>query len=129
MTTDPSDKLFEFAVCYARTECSGSLISEHKLRSACGRPFQTFDGSLLHPTVVSQAAGLLEGIVLAHAFDDGNKRTGWMTLIYFLACHRQTLRDISDAEGEEVVVSVVTHNLPLADFAGWIAQHLVPLTE
>ena len=76
MTTDPSDKLFEFAVCYARTECSGSLISEHKLRSACGRPFQTFDGSLLHPTVVSQAAALLEGIVLAHAFDDGNKRTG-----------------------------------------------------
>jgi len=71
----------------------------------------------------------LRGIVLAHAFDDGNKRTGWMTLIYFLACHRQTLRGISDAEGEEVVVSLVTHNLLLADCAGWIAQHLVPLTE
>lgn len=99
---------------------------------ASERVWQTlsnFDGSLLHPTVVSQAAALLEGIVLAHAFDDGNKRTGWMTLIYFLACHRQTLQGISDAEGEEVVVSVVTHNLPLADFASWIAQHLVPLTE
>ena len=129
MTVSPGEVLYEFAIDYARTHCSGSIISDKKLRGACYRPFHTFDGRPLRQTLASQAAALLQGIASVHAFDDGNKRTGWMTLIYFLACHRQTLRGISDAEGEEVVVSVVTHNLPLADFAGWIAQHLVPLTE
>ena len=129
MTVSLSEALYEFAIDYARTHCSGSLISDKKLRGACYRPFHTFDGRLLRQTLVSQAAALLQGIASVHAFDDGNKRTAWMTTVFFLASHGQTLGGFSDDEGEEIVVSLVTHDLPFEDAERWIAQHLAPITE
>ena len=47
------------------------------LDSALNRPFQTFDGELLYPTLMDQAAAIVESIVKNHPFHDGNKRTGY----------------------------------------------------
>ncbi|MEP1096365.1 MAG: type II toxin-antitoxin system death-on-curing family toxin, partial [Cyclobacteriaceae bacterium] len=48
------------------------------LLSALNRPFQTFDGNELYPTVIDKAAAILESIIKNHPFIDGNKRTGYV---------------------------------------------------
>jgi peptidoglycan hydrolase-like amidase len=49
------------------------------------QPYQSFSGSELYPTVEQKAARLCYGLVMNHAFIDGNKRIGTMAMLVFLA--------------------------------------------
>jgi len=55
------------------------------LKSACAMPFATFDGNYLHADIYEMAAAYLFYIVRDHPFIDGNKRTGAVAAIVFLA--------------------------------------------
>lgn len=57
------------------------------LDSAVNRPFQTFDGGYLHPTLQEQAAALFHSLVCNHCFMNGNKRTAVMSLDLFMAAN------------------------------------------
>lgn len=46
--------------------------------------FQTFGGEDPHPTPFEKAAMILRGITQGHPFNDGNKRTGFLTAAYYL---------------------------------------------
>lgn len=46
--------------------------------------FQTFGGIDPHPGPFDKAAMLLRGITQGHPFNDGNKRTGFLTATYYL---------------------------------------------
>lgn len=46
------------------------------LDSAIARPFQSFGGEDLYPSVFEKAAAIGESIIMNHPFIDGNKRTG-----------------------------------------------------
>lgn len=127
MSEDVADRLYEYAVRYAAVACGGSLISEQNLRGACGRPFQTFDGTYLHDGMAARAAALFHGIVTAHAFDDGNKRTGWMVTIYYLGSHGWFISGISEDEGEDFVIGMIAHRYELPDVREWIASHIRPI--
>ena len=61
-------------------------IRDHSLLdSALNRPFQTFDGELLYPSIIDQSAAIIESIVKNHPFNDGNKRTGYtLTRLHLL---------------------------------------------
>lgn len=48
------------------------------LESALGRPYVTFDGKELYPTVIDKAAAILESLLINHPFIDGNKRIGYV---------------------------------------------------
>lgn len=50
------------------------------LESAIARPFQTFGGDDLYPTVFEKAAALGESLIINHPFVDGNKRTGFLAM-------------------------------------------------
>lgn len=63
------------------------LNSWNLLDSAVNRPFQTFDEKELYPDLFEKAAVLLESIVKNHPFIDGNKRTGYVSVIEFLEEH------------------------------------------
>lgn len=54
------------------------------LSSALARPFQTFDGKELYPSVLQKAAALLERILINHPFVDGNKRIGYVLMRLYL---------------------------------------------
>ena len=54
------------------------------LESALNRPFATFDGIDLYPTLIEKAAALAESIIKNHPFHDGNKRIGYVILIAIL---------------------------------------------
>ena len=55
-----------------------------QLLSAIARPFQTFDGKELYPTIFEKAAALGESLIINHPFIDGNKRTTLLTMISLL---------------------------------------------
>jgi death on curing protein len=60
------------------------LLDANKLDSALHRPHAEAFGEEFYPTIWEKAAALLEGIVAAHAFLDGNKRLGLVCLAMFL---------------------------------------------
>ena len=45
-----------------------------------GRPFQSFGGEDLYPSVFEKAAAIGESIIMNHPFIDGNKRTGYVLM-------------------------------------------------
>ena len=54
------------------------------LESALARPFQTFGGEDLYPTLFEKAAAITESIIINHPFIDGNKRTGLLAMLVIL---------------------------------------------
>ena len=67
-----------------QTGGSYGVRDEAGLLSALGRPFQTFGGEDLYPTVFGKAGALLHSICINHPFIDGNKRTALMAASYLL---------------------------------------------
>ena len=63
---------------------SHGIRDKAALESAISRPFQTFDGNDLYPSVFEKAASLIESILVNHPFIDGNKRTGYTVLRLYL---------------------------------------------
>ncbi len=61
------------------------------LESALGAPKQTFDGELLYPTLVKQAAILFYSLIKNHPFRNGNKRVAVMALLVFLSLNGKWL--------------------------------------
>lgn len=125
--SDIGTDLHGFAVRYNRHACGAdhTLLSQEKLASACGRAFQTFDGAPLAPRVTQRAAMILDAINQAHAFQDGNKRTAWMCMIYFLDRSGFTIEDVPEEEAERLVLDVVTHQIGLVAIEAWIAARLL----
>ncbi|ORW08541.1 MULTISPECIES: type II toxin-antitoxin system death-on-curing family toxin [Mycolicibacter] len=96
------------------------------LESALARPFHTFDGAPLHPTVAGQAGALLEGIVAAHGFSDGNKRTAWIATKTYLRLQGFRPLKVRDVVAADFVEGVAMHQYRGAEVAVWIAENLFP---
>ena len=60
------------------------LIAPDRLESAVLRPSAEAFGEEFFPTLAEKAAVLLQGIVIAHPFLDGNKRAGIGAMLLFL---------------------------------------------
>lgn len=78
---------------------------------------------MLYPTVVEQAATLLEHVVRNHPFVDGNKRTGWRACETFLAAKSLTLR-VETLEAVEFVESVAAGHLSHGEIVNWVGNHI-----
>lgn len=63
---------------------SHGLRDEGLMESAISRPYQTFGGDDLYPTVFEKAAAIAESIIINHPFVDGNKRTGFLAMLAIL---------------------------------------------
>lgn len=63
---------------------SGPVRAEGLVEQIVGAAFQTFGGEDPRPDPFEKAAMLLRGITQGHPFHDGNKRTGFLTVAYFL---------------------------------------------
>jgi death-on-curing protein len=62
---------------------SDGLRDSGLLESAIARPFQSFGGEDLYPSIFEKAAALGESLIINHPFIDGNKRTGTVAMIAF----------------------------------------------
>jgi death on curing protein len=63
---------------------SSGLRDKGSLESAIARPFQTFGGEDLYPSIFEKAAALGESLIVNHPFVDGNKRTGFLAMVALL---------------------------------------------
>ncbi|MBI5288226.1 MAG: type II toxin-antitoxin system death-on-curing family toxin, partial [Chloroflexi bacterium] len=61
------------------------LLSFAKLESALLGPSAEAFGKEFYPELAEKAAALLQGVVIAHPFLDGNKRAGLAAMLLFLA--------------------------------------------
>jgi death-on-curing protein len=97
------------------------LLESAALRSRMAAHYEGAD-------LAGQAATLIAGIALAHAFVDGNKRTALLAGVVFLALNGQTL-SAPPLELARQIEALVAHSEPLLDgvatLADWIRAHSV----
>ena len=62
------------------------------LDSSVHQPAATFRGAYLYGDVFAMAAALGHGLLTSHPFRDGNKRTGGMAMLTFLAINGVTAK-------------------------------------
>ena len=101
----------------------GGLRDRALLETACARPMNLFAyGS---PALEHLAAAYAFGLVKAHAFVDGNKRTAFVTSLAFLRLNGQGFRpDVK--EGLRMVEGLASGAVGETDFARWIGCGMAP---
>lgn len=114
----------EQALLIHRAEGAGYLMDHGKLDGAVAAPFATFDGGDLYPALLDQAAKLVQAIVTAHAFTDGNKRLAWDLCVTFLELNGQVLIEIPDAEVDKAVRDLEARRMTREVFALWLSDRI-----
>lgn len=92
------------------------------LESALARPFQQFDGNDLYPTILLKSAALVQSILINHPFVDGNKRTGYTLLRYFLLSNHFDI-EASQEEKYEFIIAIASGNMDFDTIAAWLDTH------
>jgi len=96
------------------------------LESAIARPFQTFGGEDLYPTVFGKAAALGESLIINHPFIDGNKRTGFLAIITFLLeCNLSVNANKEDAYNFTIQIS--TGEIKFDEIVLWLKNNAEPV--
>lgn len=94
------------------------------LESAIARPFQTFDGSDLYPTIFEKAAALGESLIVNHPFVDGNKRTGVLAMISLIISGGYDFT----AQPENLynfVINISTGSISFAEIVEWLKDNTI----
>lgn len=105
-------------------EFGGSLGTRdaHALSAAIARPYQTFDGKELYPSLLEKAAVLIESMLSNHPFVDGNKRTGYVLMRLFLI---ENGIDIIAGQDEKYnfVINIASGKSNFDDILSWLLIH------
>lgn len=94
------------------------------LLSAIGRPFQTFDGNDLYEDVFQKSAALGESIIVNHPFLDGNKRTGYVLMEYYLRINNFKII-ASDDDLYSFIISISIGQLKFDDIVIWLKNNTI----
>jgi death-on-curing protein len=98
---------------------SSGIRDRQLLESALSRPFQTFDGIDLYPTVYGKAAALVESVLINHPFVDGNKRTGYGLLRIYLAINSYEIT-ASIENRYDFVIAVAAGEWKFEQILSWV---------
>lgn len=89
------------------------------LESSIARPFQTFDGNDLYPTIIEKAAALAESLIINHPFIDENKRTG-MAAMYSFLLNSQIKLTATSNDLYQFIISISTGKINFDDIVLWL---------
>ncbi|MDB5155670.1 MAG: hypothetical protein JWR50_377 [Mucilaginibacter sp.] len=103
---------------------SNGIRDRALLEAAINRPFATFDGQDLYPTVEEKAAAVFESIIINHPFIDGNKRTAYALLEYLLINKGGIKLDASFEEKYEMVIKASTGEIRFDEIKLWILSKI-----
>jgi death on curing protein len=98
---------------------SYGIRDEGLLDSAIARPFQTFDGLDLYTSTIEKAAAIAESIIINHPFIDGNKRTGFLTMLALLKIGGMNLI-ASEENVYQFVISISTGEIKFDQILEWL---------
>lgn len=102
---------------------SAGIRDLNLLESALARPFQTYDGVELYPTVLHKAASLIESLLSNHPFVDGNKRTGYVLTRLYLIKHGLEIH-ASEEEKYDFVISIASGKSKFEEILEWLKTHI-----
>ena len=92
------------------------------LQSALARPFQTFGGEDLYPTIFEKAAALGESLIVNHPFIDGNKRTGMLCMTALLMVNNYTFI-ASSHDFYNFVINISTGSISFEEIVEWLKNN------
>lgn len=92
------------------------------LESALARPFQTFVGEDLYPTIEEKAAAIGESIIMNHPFIDGNKRTGYLLMEAVLRYGNKKI-PVTDEILYQFVISISTGEIKFDEIVNWLKNN------
>ena len=95
------------------------------LESALARPFQTFGGEDLYPSIFEKAAAIGESLIMNHPFIDGNKRTGYLLMEALLRYGGHKIV-ASDDELYQFVINISTGSISFEDIVEWLKNNTTP---
>jgi len=97
------------------------LRDEKLLDSAINYPQVTFDKEYLHADIYHMAASYMYAIIKNHPFIDGNKRTGLMVAILFLA-YNDIFITAQDSELYDLTMAAAQSHIIETDLAIFFKQ-------
>lgn len=99
-----------------------NVLDRGKLEGALAAPLRSFDGKLLVPSALGQAAMLIERLANAHAFIDANKRTAWICGVTYLDMKGFIVTRAPDSDVVDLMVDVANNQLEWEGIAVWLAH-------
>lgn len=100
----------------------GGIRDMALLQSAVAMPQASFGGKYLHTDLFEMAAAYLFHIVRNHPFVDGNKRTGTVAALVFLALNGKEVR-VTNAALVQTVLSVARGETGKSEIAQFLRKH------
>lgn len=122
----PAFTLQDCLIILDQSPIQGRLVRRTVLESAIAAPFQTFGGQDLYPSLIQKAARLGFGIAEAQAFDDGNKRMAFYSMMVFLKRNGLELVASQEATAEQFV-RLATKATDFDAFTIWVGTHCRPM--
>jgi len=92
------------------------------IHSAVERPKASFGEKMLYSNIWSQAAALIQSLIKNHAFNDGNKRTGFFSTLRFLNINNYNIK-ATKQEIIEFTIKIDVNNLNIETIAHWLKFH------
>lgn len=96
------------------------------LEAAIARPFQTFSGEDLYPTIFEKAAALCESLIINHPFIDGNKRSGFLAMAALLQEDGFRLT-ASQQAAYDFIVQISTGETRFEAMVIWLKENTLPV--
>lgn len=113
-------KLHELSI--TRYGGSRGIRDEGLMYSAIARPYQSFGGEDLYPTVFEKAAAIAESIIINHSFIDGNKRTGFMAMMAILEVSKIGII-LSNDDIYRFIITISTGESKYEQIVDWLKQN------
>jgi death-on-curing protein len=116
-------RYLSFEVYVRQIEKRGFVVRDLGLvQSALARPETSLFGEPAYPTIALKGAALMESLAKNHPLFDGNKRSAWLGLNYFLELNNWEIVATED-ESFGYILDVATSVIDLAQSAAWIEAH------
>ena len=101
---------------------SAGLRDADLLDSALESAYQTFGGQELYPTVEEKGAHIGYSLISNHAFVDGNKRIGMLTMMVFLELNGVRINPTNESFFE-AGIGVASGKMKYDDLLQWIRDN------
>ena len=101
---------------------SFGIRDEGLLDSAIARPSQTFGGEDLYISTIEKAAAIAESIIINHPFIDGNKRTGFLTMLATLKIGELNLI-AGEEDAYQFTISISTGEVKFDKIVEWLKEN------
>lgn len=101
---------------------SEGIRDQGLMESAIARPYQTFGGDDLYPTIFEKAAAIAESVIINHPFIDGNKRTGFLAMLAILETQKLVI-NISNDEIYNFTIQISTGEIKFDEIVLWLKNN------